>query len=78
MQELRTKLQESEDRGIILQDLADSRSAEAADAKQQCDTLLAQLEAKTVEVEAAAVQVQHLFVLCMRMFDSVRSSSDMN
>ena len=57
VQELRTKLQESEDRCSVLQDLADSRSAEAADAKQQCDTLLAKLEAQTVELDAAAVQV---------------------
>lgn len=57
VQELRTKLQESEDRCSVLQDLADSRSAEAADAKQQCDTLLAKLEAQTVELNAAAVQV---------------------
>ena len=61
VQELKGKLQETEDRCSVLQDLADSRSAEVADAKQQCDNLLSDVQAKNDEIAAAAMDVSFVF-----------------
>ncbi|KAL8592975.1 hypothetical protein ACOMHN_017905 [Nucella lapillus] len=60
VQELKTRLQESEDRCCVLQDTADRRGAEVTEAQQQCTTLTAQLQAKTDEISAAAVDREML------------------